>query len=274
MDGDLRSLACYCYAMKIATVEIKVCVCMSSMSSCNGASTSSSSGSSSCLIGGEVVGHKPYKSDFWWRNFDGGVGQRFALGAPEFRCKLIEYSIVSGYKYEFIKNDDFRVNTICAYAATHEKFEEHMAEFKEISGDAISNFLNRVPYEYWANAYFYGARYGEMCSSLAECFNSWIDKERHLPITTMLDRIWMKMMKMASARRMECKNWKSFLCPKIEAKLLERTEKARSVTVTKSDDHVFEVDTEKHKHRVDLLRRDCTCNKWGIDGFPCRQAIA
>ncbi|KAF9589956.1 hypothetical protein IFM89_029572 [Coptis chinensis] len=113
-----------------------------------------------------------------------------------------------------------------------------------------------------------------MCSSLAECFNSWIDKERHLPITAMLDGIWMKMMKMASARRMECKNWKSFLCPKIEAKLLVRTERDRSVTVTKSDDHVFEVDTEKHKHWVDLLRRDCTCNKWGIDGFPCRHAIA
>ncbi|KAF9597187.1 hypothetical protein IFM89_016328 [Coptis chinensis] len=89
-DGDLRSLACYCYGMKIAIVEIKVNVCMSSMSGCSGASTSSSSGSSSYLIGGE----------------------RFALGAPEFRCKLIEYSIVSGYKYELIKNDDFRVTAL------------------------------------------------------------------------------------------------------------------------------------------------------------------
>ncbi|KAF9605072.1 hypothetical protein IFM89_013742, partial [Coptis chinensis] len=211
---------------KIATVEIKVNVCMSSMSSCSGASRSRSSGSSSYLIGGE----------------------RFALGAPEFRCKFIEYSIVSGYKYELIKNDDFRVTTKCAYATTHEKFEEHMAEFNEIGGDVLSNFLNRVPYEYWANAYFCGARHVR--------WNS------------------MKMMKMASSRRMECKNWKSFICPKIEAKLLERTERARSVTVTKSDDHVFEVDMEKHKHRVDLLRRFCTCNKWDIDGFPCRHAIA
>ncbi|KAF9626647.1 hypothetical protein IFM89_037628 [Coptis chinensis] len=159
----------------------------------------------------------------------------------------------------------------CAYAATHEKFEEHMAEFKEIGGDAISNFLNRAPYQYWANAYFYGAWYGEMCYSLAKCFNSWIDKERHLPTTAMLDGIRVKM---ASAQRMECKNWQSFFCPKIEAKLLERTEKARSVTVSKLNDHVFEVDTEKHKHWVDFLRRDCTCNKWGIDGFPCRHAIA
>ncbi|KAF9597841.1 hypothetical protein IFM89_021926 [Coptis chinensis] len=394
-DGDLQSLACYCYGMKIATVEIKVNVYMSSMSSCSGAS------------------------------------------APEFRCKLIEYSIVSGYKYELIKNDDFRVTTVCqkknklncqwcihswescgyfeikkinlthtcgfavkdydhppltflkthtldftrdkpdltfgditalytheyglsisrhiayadkklalkelygdvvlsyndllwyteelkrrdpmniielevnkesgkfervfvafesrlfplavsavdiendsnwywfldmskktfgyerrytflsdrhhgllinilivfpdsyhsfcfwhmennlrtclskscgmtkvlvalfkkcAYAAIHEKFEKHMAEFKEIGGDALSNFLNWVPYEYWANTYFCGAQYGEMCSSLAECFNSWIDKERHLPITAMFDGIRMKMMKMASAWRMECKN--------------------------------------------------------------------
>ncbi|KAF9602061.1 hypothetical protein IFM89_024828 [Coptis chinensis] len=86
-DGDLRSLACYCYGMKIATVEIKVNVCMSSMSS--------------------------YSGQVHQRNFDGGVGQIFALGAPEFRDKLIEYSIVSGYKYELIKNDDFRVTAVC-----------------------------------------------------------------------------------------------------------------------------------------------------------------
>ncbi|KAF9594273.1 hypothetical protein IFM89_028930 [Coptis chinensis] len=29
---------------------------------------------------------------------------------------------------------------------------------------------------------------------------------------------------------------------------------------------------EKHEYRVDL--RECTCNNWGIDGFPCRHAIA
>ncbi|KAF9601526.1 hypothetical protein IFM89_020321 [Coptis chinensis] len=292
MDGDLRSLACYCYGMKIATVEIKVNVCMSSMSSCSGASTSSSSGSSSYLIGGEVVGHKTYKSDFWWCNFDGDVGQRFALGAPEFRCKLIEYSIVSGNKYVLIKNDDFRVTAAFGYERRYTFLSDRhhglLVNIPIVFSDSYHSFClwymeNNLRtclskscglYEYWANAYFCGARYGEMCSSLAECFNSWIEKERHLPITAMLDGIRMKMMKMASARRMECKNWKSYLCPKIEAKLLERTERARSVTVTKSDDHVFEVDTEKHKHRVDLLRRDCTCNKWGIDGFPCRHAIA
>ncbi|KAF9622337.1 hypothetical protein IFM89_031140 [Coptis chinensis] len=62
--------------------------------------------------GGVIVVCKPYKFDFWLRNFDGGVGQQFALGAPEFRCKLIEYSIVSGYKYELIKNEEFRVIAI------------------------------------------------------------------------------------------------------------------------------------------------------------------
>ncbi|KAF9594414.1 hypothetical protein IFM89_031016 [Coptis chinensis] len=283
-DGDLRSLACYCYGMKIATMEIKVNVCMSSMSSCSGASTSSSSGSSSYLIGGEVVGHKTYKSDFWWRNFDGGVRQRFALGAPEFRCKLIEYSIVSGYKYELIKNDDFRVTAVCQKKnelncqwcihswESYGYFEikkinlTHTCDFavKDYDHPPLTSYLVKThildfardkpdltaPYEYWANAYFCGAQYSEMCSSLAECFNSWIDKERHIPITAMLDGIRMKMMKMASAWRMECKNWKSFLCPKIEAKLLETTERAHSVTVTNST----------YSHGITAISRNEICS--------------
>ncbi|KAF9597829.1 hypothetical protein IFM89_021914 [Coptis chinensis] len=60
----------------------------------------------------------------------------------------------------------------------------------------------------------------------------------------------------------------------MESKLVERIEEARGVTVIRSDEHVFQVVTEKHEYRVDLLSRECTCNNWGIDGFPCRHAIA
>ncbi|KAF9596180.1 hypothetical protein IFM89_007498 [Coptis chinensis] len=67
---------------------------------------------------------------------------------------------------------------------------------------------------------------------------------------------------------MECKNWKTILCPKMEVKLAEKIEEARFVTVARSDEHVFQVVTEKHEYRVDLLSRYCTCNNWGIDEFP------
>ncbi|KAF9609930.1 hypothetical protein IFM89_019333 [Coptis chinensis] len=115
-DGELHSLACYCFAKKIAIVKIRVVVCVTSLITSSGSISASSSSSSSSSVsggGGVVVVRKPFKSDFWARNFDGGVGQQFALGAPEFRCKLIEYSIVSGYKYELIKNDEFKVTAVC-----------------------------------------------------------------------------------------------------------------------------------------------------------------
>ncbi|KAF9596531.1 hypothetical protein IFM89_012262 [Coptis chinensis] len=246
-DGELHSLACYCFAKKIAIVEIRVIVCVTSLITSSGSIYASSSSSSSAL---------------------------------EFRYKLIEYSIVSGYKYELIKNDEdkpslslgditsfysreyeLKISKHMSYAGkklvltelygdvalsynellwyTKElkrrdlgncvDLQEHMAELLNIGGDAVSNFLSRAPYDNWANAYFCGAWYGEMCSSLVECFNSWIDKEHHLPITAMLDEIRMKMMKMASDRRMECKNWKTIICPKMEVKLAERIEEACSV---------------------------------------------
>ncbi|KAF9597669.1 hypothetical protein IFM89_020549 [Coptis chinensis] len=96
---ELHSLACYCFAKKIEIVEIRVVVCVTLLITSSGSIFASSSSSSSSSVGGGggvVVVCKPYKSDFWARNFDSGVGQRFALGAPECRYKLIEYLIVSG----------------------------------------------------------------------------------------------------------------------------------------------------------------------------------
>ncbi|KAF9621055.1 hypothetical protein IFM89_016079 [Coptis chinensis] len=115
-DGELHSLACYCFSKKIAIVEIKVVVYVTSLITSSGSICASSSSSSTSSVGGGgglVIARKSYKFDFWARNFDGGVGQRFALGAPEFHCKLIEYSIVSGYKYKLIKNDEFKVTAVC-----------------------------------------------------------------------------------------------------------------------------------------------------------------
>ncbi|KAF9611351.1 hypothetical protein IFM89_030687 [Coptis chinensis] len=239
-DGELHSLVCYYFAKKIAIVEIRVVVCVTSLITSSGSISASSSSSSvgGGGGGGVVVVHKLYKSDFWARNFDGGVGQRFSLGALEFRCKLIEYSIVSGYKYELIKNDEFRVTAKLAltelYGDVALSYNELLWYTKELKRRDPGNCVDlqgTLTYDNWANAYFCGAQYGEMFSSLAECFNSWIDKEHHLPITVMLYEIRMKMMEMTSDRRMECKNWKTILGPKMEVKLAERIEEARFVTV-------------------------------------------
>ncbi|KAH7845889.1 hypothetical protein Vadar_007058 [Vaccinium darrowii] len=85
----------------------------------------------------------------------------------------------------------------CAYAPNEMKFNEELVKLKKLGGKVrIANFLSDLPYEHWANAYFKGQRYGEMWSNMAECFNSWIEKERHLPITQLVDRIRLKMMEL------------------------------------------------------------------------------
>ncbi|KAF9589323.1 hypothetical protein IFM89_022650 [Coptis chinensis] len=331
-DGDLRSLACYCYGMKIATVEIKTHILDFARDKPDltfgditvlytrkyGLSISRHIAyAGKKLVLKELYGDVAlsYNDLLWYTeelkrrdpgnivelevNNESGKFEKAFLGMSEVYVLsdrhhglLVNIPIVfpNSYHSFCLWHMENNLRTClskscgmtkalvtlfkkCAYAATHEKFEEHMAKFKEIGGDALSNFLNRAPYEYWANAYFCGAQYGEMCSSLAECFNSWIDKERHLPITAMLDGIRMKMMKMASARRMECKNWKSFLCPKIEAKLLERTGGIDSWIVTKSMIMYLKLIRRSISIGLICLERDCTCNKWGIDGFPCRHGI-
>ncbi|KAF9626712.1 hypothetical protein IFM89_038886 [Coptis chinensis] len=116
-----------------------------------------------------------------------------------------------------------------------------MVELRTIGGDQVDRFLARVPLENWENSCFRSPRYGEMCSSLAKCFNSWVKDECFLPITSMLDQIRKKMMSMATERRKDSKGWATILCPQMELKLAERIEKARSLDMIRFDDYVFQV---------------------------------
>ncbi|KAF5182296.1 Mudr family transposase [Thalictrum thalictroides] len=163
--------------------------------------------------------------------------------------------------------------TKCAYAATHVEFQNCFADMivaaKNVS---VNEFFARAPVEHWANAYFRGSRYGNMCSNIAESFNAMIVEERSLPITSMLDMIRVKLMRMMSKRREKSREWTTILCPKMEKLLKERVQEGRTWRVTKSSDYVFEVHTTESR-QVDLQVGRCTCNMWSIEGFPCAHAI-
>ncbi|KAF7138689.1 hypothetical protein RHSIM_Rhsim07G0128200 [Rhododendron simsii] len=124
--------------------------------------------------------------------------------------------------------------SLCAYAPNEMKFNEEMARLKKAGGEArITNFLADLPYEHWSNAFFPGQRYGEMWSNLAECFNSWIEKERHLPITQLVDRVWIKLMEQMCYRKQTTTKWR----------------------------------------QVDIGRHSCTCTQWQLNGVPCVHAV-
>lgn len=89
----------------------------------------------------------------------------------------------------------------CAYAPTVTKFDKLLSKLKADGGQKVIDFLSTLANDHWCHPYFVGKRYGELTSNLVESFNSWIKKERCLPITQLVDRIRVKLMDQMSDRR-------------------------------------------------------------------------
>ena len=101
----------------------------------------------------------------------------------------------------------------CAHAPTKSTFEDLYRQLVSKGGGRFKKFLDELPNDRWANAFFPGQRYGEMTSNLAECFNAWIEKERHLPVTQLIDSIRVKLMEQMSFRKETSSKWTQIICP-------------------------------------------------------------
>ncbi|XP_058192052.1 uncharacterized protein LOC131309432 [Rhododendron vialii] len=120
------------------------------------------------------------------------------------KCNLRTALASTNVKY---KESLIRVFSKCAYTPTVAKFNQHMGNLLKHGGAAVVHFLSKLPNERWANVFYQGQRYGAMSSNLAECFNSWILKERELLVVDMVDRIRKKMMKSMCLRRERASKW-------------------------------------------------------------------
>jgi zinc finger SWIM domain-containing protein 3 len=162
----------------------------------------------------------------------------------------------------------------CCKAPTHELFTVAYNDFMHAAGNRqkVIEFMHSLPLQNWANAYFQGNRYGHVCSSLSECFNSWILLERELPITSLIDHLRLKIMNMRSNRRDQSLTWDNVLCPNILESLKETMVDSRIMTGVKSADGIYEVHSTQNYH-VDLGNRFCSCNLWRINGVPCKHAV-
>ncbi|XP_028057639.1 uncharacterized protein LOC114261563 [Camellia sinensis] len=110
-----------------------------------------------------------------------------------------------------------------------------------------------------------------MHSNVAESFNSWIRQARHLPTTKMIDSIRLKIMDLMSRRREQAKKWNTFLCSEMDSTLVNALKSGRTWLVSRSSDHVFEVQSRPSVN-VDLLNRTCSCYQWQLNGFLCAHA--
>ncbi|KAL7171997.1 hypothetical protein ACSBR2_031649 [Camellia fascicularis] len=146
----------------------------------------------------------------------------------------------------------------CAYAPTVTDFNEKIDAFIQSGQHIAINFLKDLEPHRWANAYFRGKRYDEICSNAAESFNNWIKEARNLPITRLVDAIRTQIMNQMSERRGVSSMWACAICPTMESKLDKAYKEGRSWIVSQSNNDVHEV----HSHPsvlVDIAKRTCSC---------------
>ncbi|KAH0996851.1 hypothetical protein GBA52_020715 [Prunus armeniaca] len=160
----------------------------------------------------------------------------------------------------------------CVYAPTEAAFEFNMKNLKDEGGAPMKTFLENFPKENWSYAYFKGNRYGDMCSTVSESFQSWISELYALPICQMVDGIRIKLMGLMSQRSCEAKECCSILCPVMEKTLNEMSIVGRHSNAIRSSASVFQVHAEG-SFLVDLDKHFCSCHECQIKGFPCAHAV-
>lgn len=160
---------------------------------------------------------------------------------------------------------------LCAYVPTVSQFDALLTQLKEEGGDRVQCFLQNLSKEHWCHAHFPGKRYSELTSNIVECFNSWIRKERRLPIRDLVDKIRIKVMEKMSVRRDLAMKWKCDVCPEMDRRITQLFKESRAWTVKKSSDGVYEVQCHPSV-KVDMVSRNCSCREWQINCFPCVHA--
>ncbi|XP_026378334.1 uncharacterized protein LOC113272751 [Papaver somniferum] len=162
----------------------------------------------------------------------------------------------------------------CFYSSTHKGFHEGMQKLKDMGCDGLHKFLSDLPVECWSNAHCLGCRYGDMCSNIADSFNSWIKEAKGMPIATLVNWIRLKIMDHMSKRKLKGATYKGFICPRLEKKVMASIRAGVQWRITKSGDMEWEVFDGKYTHAVNIAKFHCSCRVWFTEQFPCDHAIA
>ena len=111
-----------------------------------------------------------------------------------------------------------------------------------------------------------------MTTNLAESFNAWLQIERHHSICNFLLEHMSKLNSMFVKHKEESNNWKWYIGPKIEDKVLQNIAKGEVYPVTPFMNGVFELCIGRALLNVDIMNCTCTCRGWQMLGIPCEHA--
>ena len=114
----------------------------------------------------------------------------------------------------------------------------------------------------------------KMTTNLAESFNACLQNEKHHYICNFLLEHMSKLGSMLVKHKEESNNWKGFIGPKIEDKVLQNIENGEMYPVTPFMNGVFGVCIGGALLNVDIINRTCTYRGWQMLGIPCEHVAA
>ena len=99
-------------------------------------------------------------------------------------------------------------------------------------------------------------------------------KARDKPILSILEWIRVRLMSIFYIKRTCIEKYHGKLCLNIQDRPEKLKVECKGFCAMLSRRFVYEVDNERERHMVDLVRKTCSCKVWDLIGIPCKHGIA
>ena len=190
---------------------------------------------------------------------------------PKCHHSFCLYHIGKNIKTKFRSNynpDIFKA----ARATTIDGFKSAM-DLIEAKDSRVFDYLNQIPKENWAEAYFGKCRYGNLTSNIAEAMNSSLLKIRNLHPFELVYEFVNSTYDNFKKKFATYKDMSDLFPPYFKKKILPMIEESRHLRVLYTDDNdIYRVSKDNSSSIfkiVDIKKRTCTCTFMQHNGFPC-----
>jgi hypothetical protein len=110
----------------------------------------------------------------------------------------------------------------------------------------------------------------------SKVYNNYILEAREMPMLSMLESVFDKILRGIVGKQEECENWEGTIFPKIKKKLYKLTKFSKKCDVLNAGGGIFHVASLEFEggYNVDIKSRTCDSKRWQLTGIPCHHAIA
>jgi len=153
-------------------------------------------------------------------------------------------------------------------------YNKYIKEMQELDIAAWQFLENKGP-KHFCRLFFQAyAKCDSVDNNMDEIFNAFILVERFMPIWTMLDTIFKKVMTRVAFRKQMADHLHQDICPMILKKLEKAKDLCRWWHTSRGGNGMYSVTHGSQGFVVDMLAKTCTCKVWELSGIPCYHALA